>query len=44
MFINTLTADDKPTLIISKILDPERRGFLNFQNVFPQNTIRQWTC
>ena len=29
-----------PSLIISEIIDAERRGYLNLQKVFLQNTIR----
>ena len=32
--------DEYPSLIISKIIDSLRRGYLNFQNVLLQNTIR----
>ena len=33
-----------PSLIISEIIYAERRGYLNVQKVFLQNTIRYWTC
>ena len=32
--------DEYPTLIISEIIDAERRGYLNVWNVLLQNTIR----
>ena len=32
--------DDYPSLIISEIIDTERRGYLNVYKVFLQNTIR----
>ena len=32
--------DEYPSLIISKIIDAERRGYLNVQKVLLQNTIR----
>ena len=32
--------DEYPSLIISEIIDAERRGFLNVQKVLLQNTIR----
>ena len=32
--------DEYPSLIISEIIDAERRGYLNVLNVFRQNTIR----
>ena len=35
--------DEYPSLIISEIIDAERRGYLNVQKVFLQNTIRYWT-
>ena len=32
--------DGYPSLIISEIIDAERRGYLNVQKVLLQNTIR----
>ena len=32
--------DEYPSLIISEIIDAERRGYLNVQKVLLQNTIR----
>ena len=32
------------SLNISEIIYAERRGYLNIQKVFLQNTIRYWTC
>ena len=32
--------DGYPTLIISEIIDAERRGYLNVKKVLLQNTIR----
>ena len=32
--------DEYPSLIISEIIDPEIRGYLNVQKVLLQNTIR----
>ena len=32
--------DDYPSLIISEIIDGERRGYLNVEKVLLQNTIR----
>ena len=32
--------DEYPSLIISKIIDAERRGYLNVQKILLQNTIR----
>ena len=32
--------DEYPSLVISRIIDSERGGYLNVQNVFLQNTIR----
>ena len=31
--------DEYPSLVISEIIDDERRGYLNVQKVLPQNTI-----
>ena len=33
-----------PSLIISEIIYAQRRGYLNVQKVFLQNTIRYWPC
>ena len=35
-----LKKDEYPNLIISEIIDAERRGYLNVQKVLLQNTIR----
>ena len=32
--------DEYPSLVISRIIDSERGGYLNVQNVLLQNTIR----
>ena len=32
--------DEYPSLIISEIIDVEKRGYLNVYKVFLQNTIR----
>ena len=32
--------DEYPSLVISKVSDPERGGYLNLQKVLLQNTIR----
>ena len=35
--------DDYTSLIISEIIDAERRGYLNVQKILLRNTIRYWT-
>ena len=35
--------DDYTSLIISEIIDAERRGYLNVEKVLLRNTIRYWT-
>ena len=36
--------EEYPSLIMSEIIDAERRGYLNVYKVLLQNTIRQLTC
>ena len=36
--------DEYSSLIISEIIDAERRGYLNVSKVLFQNTIRYWRC
>ena len=36
--------DEYPSLVISRIIDSERSGYLNVQNVLLQNTIRYSIC
>ena len=39
-FEHFLKKDEYPTLIISEIIDPEKRGYLTVWKVLLQNTIR----
>ena len=36
--------DEYPSLIISKIIDADKRGYLNVYKVLLQNIIRKWMC
>ena len=36
--------DEYPSLIISEIIEAERRRYLNVYKVLLLNTIRYWTC